>query len=333
MKKAFVFLLTAVMLAQAAFGGGGAGDKPAGQQKTVLRWGTVVAEGNVTVQMMRRVAEEVNSKTGGRVEIQVFANGVLGTARDLVEGVQSGMVDMTIEGPGYFAGMVPVATVLDAPFIYRDAEHMAKVYKSPILEKIGAEFIKKNLRILGAANYGTRHLTTGKIEVHSVKDVQNLKIRVPESKGYVEMINSWGAKPTPMALTELYMALQTNVVDGQENPLPTINAQKFYEVQKYVILTGHITTANIVFINEGVWQKISPEDQKIIQTAVDNGIVWNDGEIKRLEQELVSELTAKGMIFITPDRESFRTVTGPWITRQFEADWGKGLWEQIQDVK
>jgi tripartite ATP-independent transporter DctP family solute receptor len=332
MKKGFVFLLAAVLLSQTAFAKG-SGDTSAQQQKIILRWGTVVAEGNVTVQMMKRVAEEVNAKTGGRVEMQVFANGVLGTSRDLVEGVQSGMLEMTIEGPGYFASMVPMATVLDAPFIYRDAEHMANVYKSPVLEKIGAEFLKNNLRILGAANYGTRHLTTGRAEVHSVKDVQGLKIRVPESKGYMEMINSWDARPTPMALTELYMALQTNVVDGQENPLPTINAQKFYEVQKNVILTGHITTANIVFINEGVWRKITPEDQKIIQAAVDSGIVWNDAEIKRLEQDLVAELTARGMTFITPDRESFRAVTGPWITQRFEADWGPGLWEQIQNVR
>ena len=329
MKKVVIALIVVLAFTQALFAGGSKDN----QQKIILRWGTVVADGNVTVDMMRRTAEEINSKTNGRVEVQVFSNGVLGSGRDLVEGVQSGIVDMTIEGPGYLAPYVPAASILDAPFIYRDVDHMLKVFRSPFMDRIKDEMLKKNVRILGEIYYGTRHVTTGKVPVYSVKDVGGLKFRVPENRSYMEMVNSWGARPTPVSLAELYLSLQSGIVDGQENPLSTIEAQKFYEVQKYVVLTSHIIAVTIIIVNENSWKRISPEDQKIIQTAMNNGMEWNNAEMIRREGYLVDELKAKGMEFITPDRESFRTVTGPYMLERFEAEWGKGSWDEIQNVK
>ena len=331
MKKVLFFLVAVLLLTQTVLAGGGG--QQSQQQKVVLRWASVLSESNTIVQMMNMIAEEVNSKTNGRVEIQVFPNGVLGSSRDMAEGVQAGMVDMIVEGASFYSGSIPMVSILEAPFVYRDPEHISKVYKSAFGDKLKAEFLKDNLRILGALYYGTRHLTTGNIPVNSVRDVVGLRIRVPEIIGYMEMINSWNARATPMALAELYMALHTGVVDGQENPLPTIYAQKFYEVQKYVILTGHIINPNFIFINENSWKKLSPEDQLIVQAAMDKGTAWNDAELMRQEESMVAELAALGMTFITPDRESFRAVTGPWLVERFEADWGKGTWDEIQNVR
>ena len=328
MKKAVLFLM-AVLLVPAVFAKGGG----EGQQKIVLRWGSNHAETTIITQMMSRIIADANPKLGGRVELQGFPNGALGGSRDLVEGVQEGIVDMCTEGPAQFASWIPLASIAEAPYIYRDVDHLHKTLDGAFGERLNAEFLKRNVRMLGAHYYGTRQLSTTNSEIRTVRDMQGLKIRVPEVKAYVEMINSWGARPTPIPFGDLYMSLQTNVVDGQENPLPTFDGQKWNEIQKYIILTDHIICASMIFMYEGTWKKISPDDQKIIMDAVARGIAWNDVETVKEEEELKKSLAAKGVTVITPDVESFRSVTAPWLIRTMEADWGKGTWEFIQSIK
>ena len=330
--KKVALLLLAVLLVLPVFTAFAAGGSH-GQQKVVVRWGSNHAETTVTTQMMRRIIAEANPKLGGRVDIQGFPNGAIGGSRDLVEGVQSGIMEMITEGPAQFASWIPIASIAEAPYIYRDVAHLNKTLNGEFGKRLNEEFLKRNARMLGAYYYGTRQLTTSKAEIRSVKDMQGLKIRVPEVKAYVEMINSWGARPTPIPYGDLYLALQTNVVDGQENPLPTIDGQKFYEIQNYVILTDHIICAGMIWINEDTWKKISPADQKIIQEAVTNGIAWNDQEVVKQEEALKKSLAEKGVKVITPDVESFRAVTAPHLIKAMEADWGKGTWELIQNVK
>ena len=332
MKKAAVLLLAVFMVLTASVVfAKGAGD--GGQQKIVLRWSEVNNETTIRVQMMRRIIQEVNSRTEGRVEIQGHPNSTLGGSRDMVEGIQSGMVEMITEGPAQFASWVPLASIAEAPYIFRDVDHLNKTLNGPFGDRLNEEILKRNVRILGSLYYGTRQLSTSKSEIRSVKDMQGLKIRVPEVKAYIEMVNSWGAAPTPITIGELYLALSTNVVDGQENPLPTFEAQKFNEIQKYIMLTDHIVCASMIFINENTWKKISPADQKIFQEAIANGIAWNNAETIKQEEGLKKSLAEKGVTIITPDVESFRAVTAPWLIRTMEADWGKGTWESIQNVK
>ena len=327
--KKVILLLLAVLLVPALFARG-ASD---GQQKTVLRWGEVNAESTIRVQMMRRIIQEVNSRTEGRVEIQGFPNSTLGGSRDMVEGVQSGMVEMITEGPAQFASWVPLASIAEAPYIFRDVDHLNKTLNGSFGDRLNEELLKRNVRILGSLYYGTRQLSTSRAEVRSVRDMQGLKIRVPEVKAYIEMVNSWGASPTPITIGELYLALSTNVVDGQENPLPTFDAQKFNEIQRYIILTDHIVCASMIFINEDVWKKISPVDQRIMQEAISNAIAWNNTETLKQEEELKKSLTDRGVTIITPDVESFRSITAPWLIRTMEADWGRGTWESIQNIR
>ncbi|MDR1826819.1 MAG: DctP family TRAP transporter solute-binding subunit [Methylobacteriaceae bacterium] len=300
--------------------------------KTVLRWGSVHADSTVTTQMMMKIIKDVNEKAKD-VEIQGYPNSVLGGSRDLVEGVQAGITDMISEGPAQFASWIPLASIAEAPYIYRSVEHMNKALNGPFMDKLNEEFLKKNTRMLGAFYYGTRQLTTTNKEIKSVKDMAGLKIRVPEVKAYVEMINAWNAKATPIPFGDLYMSLQTNVVDGQENPLTTFAGQKFYEVQKYVILTDHIICPNMIFINEDAWKKVSPEDQKVIEEAVKAGIAWNDEEVKKSEEALKKDLAEKGVTIVTPDVDSFREVTAKHLVPLFADAWGKDTWDFIQNIK
>jgi len=330
MKKA-VLLLLVVLLVLPVSVVFAAGANQGG--KVVLRWGEVNAEATLRVQMMRRIIADVNSKTGGRVEMQGHPASALGGSRDLVEGVQAGIVEMITEGPAQFAPWIPLASIAEAPYIYRDVAHLSKALNGEFGKRLEGEFLKRNVRLLGSLYYGTRQLTTTNKEVRSVRDMAGLKVRVPEVKSFVEMINSWGARPTPITLGDLYLSLQTNVVDGQENPLPTFDGQKFYEIQKYIILTNHIICPSMIFINEDSWKKISAADQKIIQEAVASGIAWNDAETIKMEEALKKTMTERGVTVITPDVESFRAVTLPHLSRAMEADWGKGTIEFIQNIR
>ena len=333
MKKAALLLLAVLMVLPVFTVFATGASQGQGQQKVVLRWGSVHAETTVTTQMMRRIIQEVNTRTEGRVEIQGHPNSTLGGSRDLVEGVQAGIVEMISEGPAQFASWIPMASIAEAPYIYRDVAHLNKALNGAFGEQLNQEFLSKNVRLLGAFYYGTRQLSTTRAEVRSAGDMQGLKVRVPEVRAYVEMINSWGARPTPIPFGDLYLSLQTNVVDGQENPLTTFDGQKFNEIQRYIILTDHIICPNMIFINEDSWKKISPADQRIIQEAVTNGIAWNDAEVTRQEEELKRSLASRGVTVITPDVESFRAVTAPHLISAMEADWGKGTWEFIQNIR
>lgn len=301
--------------------------------KTILRWGSVHTPTSITTQLMNRVIENVNAKTEGRVEIQGYPSGALGASRDLVEGVMNGMVDIISEGPAQFSSWIPLASIAEAPYIWRDVDHMHHAMNGEFGDILNKEFVAKNARILGSFYYGTRQLTTTKTPVYSVSDMQGMKIRVPESDLYLEMVKSWGARPTPINFNELYLALQQNIADGQENPLTTYDGSKFYEVQKYVILTDHIICPNMIIINEQVWQKISTADQKIINDAVIEAIKWHDQQIIQQETDLLDSFRARGVTIITPDVESFRAVTAPYVVPKFESKWGEGTWEYIQSIQ
>jgi len=204
----------------------------------------------------------------------------------------------------------------------------------PIGQDFNKQLIeKRGMRILGTTYYGIRQLTTTDKEVRSVKDMKGFKLRVPENEVFMAMAKSWGAKPTPMNFNELYLALKQHVVDGQENPLPTIDAAKFYEVQKYLVLTGHIITPRLVVINERFWEKLSPEDQKIVEAAVQHGIAWNNEQILSKEKALLEKFKEKGMIIIKPNVEEFREAVLKVVPKMFEKKWGKGMWEKIESVK
>ncbi|GHU28533.1 ABC transporter substrate-binding protein [Betaproteobacteria bacterium] len=302
--------------------------------KIVLKWGDVLAGNHPAVQMIDKVAAEVAQKTDGRVTIKAFPGGQLGSSRDMIEAVSTGTQDIVTEGSANFGQWVPSIGITEAPYVWRDMDHLVKVMGGPIGEKFSQELIqKREMRILGATYYGTRHLTTTNRKVEKVEDMNGLKFRVPENDVFRAMAEAWGAKPTPMSFNELYLALQQSVVDAQENPLPTINNGKFQEIQKYLILTGHVITPRLVVINETVFQKISPEDQKALQEAVSNGIAWQNGELRKQELSFVDIFKAAGMTVITPDVQAFRQAVLDKVPKMFESKWGAGMWEKIQAIK
>lgn len=311
-----------------------AGLGSASAQTKVIRWGDVVGGTHPSVLMIDRVGNAVKEKTQGRVVIQGFPGGQLGGSRDMIEAVANNIQTIVTEGAANFGQWVPSISIVEAPYIWRDADHMVKTLNGPFGEELNKQLIeKRGMRILGATYYGTRHLTTSRKEVKSVADMAGFKLRVPENDVFRAMAESWGARPTPMNFGELYLALSQNAVDGQENPLPTIQAGKFQEVQKYLVLTGHILTPRLVVINEAFWKGLGAADQKIVKDAMDEGIAWQNQEIIKAEAALVDTFKAAGMTVIRPDIEAFRKATLAVVPAKFEKQWGKGTWERIQAVK
>jgi TRAP-type transport system periplasmic protein len=300
---------------------------------TVLRWADNQPPIHPAAQMIERVAKEVKEKTGGRVEIQGFPGGQMGGSRDVVEAVSSGALDMTTEGAALLGQFVPQLSIIEAPYIWRDSDHMARALKSPLLEELNKVLVeRRGMRMIGVTYYGKRHLTTGNKPVRTVDDMKGFKLRVPEVDTFRAMAEAWGARATPLNFNELYLSLSQGAVDGQENPLPTIASAKLNEVQKYLVLTGHIITPRLVVVNERAWSAIPEADRTIVKSAVENAAAWQDKEITLQEASLVETFKRAGMQVIEPDLESFRKPVLASVPAKFEAKWGKGLWDRIQSL-
>jgi tripartite ATP-independent transporter DctP family solute receptor len=303
--------------------------RPARAQ-TVIRWGELLPTSHPQVQMIDRIAKEVKEKSGGKIEIQSFPNGQLGSGRDMIESVTSGALTFTTDGAAALGQFLPQLSVIEAPYLWRDAAHMAKVGDSPIFADLNKDLVaKRGMRMLAVTYYGKRHLTSGSKQVKTVADMAGFKLRVPPVDTFRAMAEAWGARATPVNFNELYLALSQGAVDGQENPLPTIQSAKLNEVQKFLILTGHIITPRLVIANEDFLKKLSDGDRGIVMTAIKNGAAWQDTELAGQEGQATEALKKAGMTVIEPDVESFRKPVLAKVPGQFEGKWGKGTWDKL----
>ena len=297
---------------------------------TTLRWATVLPVNHPTVQMMEKVAKQVRDETGGAVEIQTFPAGQLGASRDVIESCSSGAIQIVDEGAAQFGQFVPQFSILEAPYLWRDPQQVRRVLGSPIVDEMNSMLVsKRSMRVIGSTYYGKRHVTSGSKAINTVDDMKGFKLRIPEVDTFRAMAEAWGARPTPLNFGELYLALSQGAVDGQENPLPTIQSGKFFEVQKYLVLTGHIITPRLIVINETAWQGLSAKDREILKAAIETHGQTQDAEILAQEAKLVDTFKAGGMTVIQPDVESFRKPVLASVPAKFESKWGKGLWERI----
>ena len=310
----------------------------AAQAQVKLRWAHVGTAGAPQTLYADEVAKLVKQRTDGRVEIQVFPNSQLGNAGEMVDGIKSGAISMGHHEFASLAKIVPNAAVFNTPFMYRDAEHSLRATNektSPALKEINEELVKKgNMRIVGSFFAGTRHLTSND-KVLSSKDMEGKKYRGVPIKLWSSMLTGMGAVATPVEVSELATALATGLVVGQENPLPNIYNLKLYEVQKYVMLTGHMQSILSVFVNERVWQQVPAADRKIMEsTMIEVGkktLDWDRETFGKYRKEL----EAKGMVFVEQkdglDVEGFRKAVLAQVNKDFP-EWGKYI-EQIRAVK
>ncbi|MFQ5559159.1 MAG: sialic acid TRAP transporter substrate-binding protein SiaP [Nitrospinota bacterium] len=298
--------------------------------KVILSWGDVLPPGNPSVEASKIIADIVREKSGGRLRINLFSSGQLGSSREMIEAVMVGAQQMVTEGAANIGQVVPALSILEAPYVWRDLSHMKKVLNGPIGESLKEKLrAKTGLRLLVFYYYGERNITTASKPIQKIADIKGFKIRVPENTMFLEMARAWGASPTPMNFAELYLGLRQGVVEGQENPLPTIDSAKFFEVQKYLILTRHVITPRLILINDGVWKRIVEADRKILLAAIDEGIRFNNRRVQELEKTLLDKFKNSGMEIIEPEISGFRDAVLERVPGKFEKKWGRGVFQSI----
>ncbi|WHH57142.1 TRAP transporter substrate-binding protein [Petroclostridium sp. X23] len=280
-----------------------------------------------------KYAELVKTKSNGKLTIKLFPSGQLGNERELCEAVSMGSLDMTLVGSAAIAWYAPQYGAIDVPFTFNDYDHLDRVFKGDIGKEINDVMVKsKQLKVLDYWHRGPRYLTTNK-EIKSVADLKGLKIRVPEMPVFVETWKTLGANPTPIALTEVFMALKQGVAEGQENPLEMIYTNSLFEVQKYVTKTEHVLSFNMLMINDKLYNGLSPEMQKVLsESAIEAGQFGHEA-MMQYEDKFAAMLKEKGMIFNDIDKEEFKALISKELPQKFEKSWAPNIYQRIVDAK
>lgn len=277
-------------------------------------------------------AGEIKKRTNGRYDIEVFPASSLGKETDINQGLTLGTVDIIYTGQLFAGRTYGPISIGGAPYMFRDFDHWKKFSTSPLFAELSEGYRQKSggNKVVAITYYGERHVTSNK-PINRPEDMKGLKIRVPDAPLYTMFPRAVGANPTPIAFAEVYLALQNGTVDAQENPLPTIDAKKFYEVQKYIVLTGHITDALLTIVSGTTWNKLSPADQKIFQDVLREAAAKATGEIVDIEKKMAAEFEKRGKTVVRVDRKPFRDATvklhnGP------DATWPKDVYDKLQGL-
>ena len=293
-----------------------AGGPALAQQK--LKWAHVyeVSEPYHTESVW--AAAEIKKRTNGKFDIEVFPASSLGKETDINQGMALGTVDMIISGPSFAARSYPRLGIAYYPFIFRDADHLLAYSKSPVFAEMVDEFRKKTgIQITAYTYYGARQTTSQK-PFNDCAGMKGLKIRVPDVPAYMATPKACGANPTPIAFAEVYLALQTGTVEAQENPLTTIEAKKFYEVQKAIMMTSHIVDGLTTQVAPHVWNKLTPDEQKIFTDVTREAAARATAQIKKREAELADEFKKKGLQIVT---STARASSTPCSRRTRRSRW------------
>lgn len=303
-------------------------------QPVVIKLGNVQATGDIVQAGLKKFADLVGERTKGQVQVQIFPASQLGTEQELLEGVQLGTIHMFEGSTGSVGRFLPDLEAFAAPYIWRDPDHMLKVVRGPIGQGLAERLVKaKGMRVLDFGwLFGNRYLTTKTKAIYKPEDLKGMKIRVQPTAIYLETIKAMGANPTTMDFKEVYLGLQSGVIDGQENPPFVIFNNKLFEVQKFVMLTAHITQNQAIVINEAFYQGLSPEFRKILTDAAYEAGNFQNDLILKSEQEYLDKLKGQGMTVVQPDVAAFREATKD-VWKKVSEKWEPGLYEKIQAVK
>lgn len=278
---------------------------------TPLRFGHTDPPDGLRHKAALMFADKVKEYTQDRYTVEVHHSGTLGSDPKLLEQVKLGAIDFAVSGIAIYANQLPELGLLALPYLVESYEQGWYLYDtSPWVKEWFAKLQQKNMRILSMFEAGFRQLTATRA-VRTPADLKGMKIRIAKSEVYVWLWSALGANPTVMALGETYISLQQGVVDAQENPIPTIHVQKFYEVAKNISLTNHIYAPIPLSITEKRWQSLSPADQTAVQKAALEASAWHRKAVVDEDDKMLVEMKAKGATVIKPDVSAFARASRP----------------------
>lgn len=294
-----------------------------------LRFGHVGNPGSLFEASANAFAECANGKLGDRAEVQTFGSSQLGNDRELLQKLKLGQVDFSLPS-SVMSSVAPEFGVFEMPYIVQDRDHMRRIQ-----EQLGDVFqeaaLSQGYRIIAYFENGFRHITNNTRPITVPEDLQGIKLRTPNGAWRVKMFQLYGANPTPMAFSEVFTALQTKVIDGQENPYAQIASAKFQEVQEYLSITGHVYTPGYVLVAENRWQRL-PEDVRADLEACgaeSQNFVYEHAA--QLETDLLEVIRAAGVQINEADKQAFIAASAP-IYEEFATtvEGGAELIERMQ---
>ena len=284
-------------------------------------------------------AGEIAKRTSNRYAMEVFPASSLDKETDINQGLTLGTVDIIYTGQLFAGRSHGPISIGGAPFVFRDFDHWKKFSTSKLFDDLADGYAKgtSGNKVVAITYYGDRQTTSNKA-LNKPEDMKGLKIRVPDAPLYTLFPRAVGANPTPIAFAEVYLALQNKTVDAQENPLPTIDAKKFYEVQTHINLTAHITDALLTIIGAPLWAKLTPADKTAFTAVFQEAATRATGEIVESEKKLVGEFEKRGKTVVRVDRKPFIAAVQKYYNEGKQPDgsalpWPKDVYDKLQAIK
>lgn len=273
-----------------------------------LRWAHVYEVNEAYHTQALWAAEQIRQRSNGKWNIEVFAASSLGNEPQINQALTLGTVDIIYTGVAFAGASHRPMALPHAPYMFRDFDHFMKFRASPLFAELVEGYDRQTTHhALALTYYGDRHMTANR-SIMAPADTRGMKLRVPQAPSYLMFTRAIGANATPIAFAEVYLALQSGTVDGQENPLPTIQAKKFHEVQSHIALTGHITESLLSIVSAGTWRRFSAPERELVTAVLREAADRCTAEIRRAEAALPEWFKAQGKTVQNPDRAAFRAA-------------------------
>ena len=305
--------------------------------KYTMRLGSIQAEDFYLHKMTNRLAEVVKEKTNGDVEIKLFPSSVLGSERDMIEGMRMGTLESMLGYGGIPALYVPEFDVLNMPYVFENYAQIHKVLGGPIGKELADKYFKAtNVHIVWYLDHAFRQIFTANKKIEKMADCKGIKIRSVESPIYIETFKAMGLAPTPMPFGEIYTAVQTHVVDGHEQEESGMVSMKFYEIEKFGAITNHIYNPAPLHISDIFLKKLPEATRKaLLEAVVETGTWWNEQEGLAEKEQLTARewlIKEKGVVITTPDIEEFKQALLP-LQDEFAKKIGPSTVDMLKRVR
>ncbi|MCG8307094.1 MAG: TRAP transporter substrate-binding protein [Cytophagales bacterium] len=276
----------------------------------------------------------VKQKSKDKIAVKLYPGGILGKEAPLIEGIQLNSVDMVIAGPSIIGNYAPKYGLIEAPFLFRDYNHLNSVLYGPIGKEIEKAVSKdRGLHFIDFFHRGPRYLTTTNTIVRTPEDLKGLKLRVPELPVYIKSWKIFGANPTPLDYSDMFIALRQGVVEGQENPLEVIYSNHLYEVQKYIMDTRHLLSFYVLVIGDSFYKKYSFDEQEILLSSAREAAAYHNKLVEEYELKYKQILIESGVEFIDVHRDQFESLAVDNLPFEFENEWESGIYNRIVNTK
>lgn len=287
--------------------------------------------GSSIYQGAKEIQKKLDDLSGGKIKVKIFPASQLGDFKAMAGQTSVGELNMFFSGYPDMSFMVPEFEVIGEPYVLRDYEHAQKVSESDFAKNLYKKLEKKNIKFLDIWYQGKREVTSNR-PLKKLDDFAGLKLRTPNVPFLIDFAKAVGAIPSPIAFQEVYLALQSNQVEAQENPLSTINVMKFNEVQKYLAITDHFIATVGLWINTDFYDKLSSQQKEWLKIAVQDGRKVNNKIQYDDEKRLIDQFKSEGITVTYPDKEAIRKRMKPFYEK-LDKKYGQGSIESIQNIQ